>query len=265
MTRRLLAALLAALLALPLLAACGGEESVPIDRSAPQQLPVGELVAVDLPPPFGEGDQLRASFEDGEVTFAATCNTMYGTVSLDGDVLVVDSVGGTEMGCPGAGVEQDEWLVDLFTSRPTLDARDVGFSLEGELADLVLLPPEAAPGDDDLPLEGTRWELTGIEEREGDSVGFLAVPPEVDAWMEIADGQVSFRTGCNGGGGPAEVVGDQIVLGEIAIQLVGCRGGEAEVENRSVRVLMADSAGWSVDGEQLRLTRGDTTLLYTSG
>lgn len=255
--------LLATLLTLLLLAACGGEEPYPIDRPGPQQLPVGELVAVDLPPPFDEGDQLRASFEDGEVSFQATCNTMSGTVALDGDALVVDSLGGTEMGCPGAGFEQDEWLVDFFTSRPTLGTPDVGFSLQSELADLVLLPPEAAPGADDLPLERTDWRLTGIEEADGDSVAMTGVPDGLGARFRIADGELRFSTGCNRGSGEVSIVADTLRIRRGLVSQVGCGVG-AEFEGRQLEVLLQPRLHWVVDTDTLRLTRGDTTLLYSA-
>lgn len=254
--------LLAALLTLPLLAACGGVEPDPIDRPGPQQLPAGDLVAVDLPPPFAEGDQLRASFEDGEVSFQATCNTMSGAVSLAGDILVVDSLGGTEIGCPGAGYEQDKWLVDFFTSRPTLDTRDAGFSLQSELADLVLLPPEAASGDDDQPLEGTRWKLTGLEQTDGDAVSMTPVPP--GAAMRIDGDEITFATGCNNAEGRVEAQGQRLRLSGMGITQRGC-GGSPAVESAQVRVVMSRTLTWSIDTDTLRLTRGDTTLLYRSG
>ena len=257
----------ATLALLPLLAGCGaqGAPQPADDGSGDDTALSGEYVADGLPAPFSEGDVLRVGFGDGEVSFSATCNQMSGTAGWGSGTLDVSSVGGTEMGCPGDGFAQDEWLVDFFTSRPavTVDGTDV--RLASGRTEIWLVPAdELAPGGTgpDVALEGAHWRLTGIEEADGDSVGILVVPNKVEAWVEIDSGQVRFRAGCNAGGGPAEVVDDRLELGEVAIELVGCQGVEAEIERLSVPVLMADSVRWSVTGDELRLTRGDTTLVY---
>lgn len=257
--------LVGTLLLLPLLVGCGSDDAPPVaDGGTDGPTLAGEYVADGLPAPYAEGDVLRVTFREGEVSFSATCNQMSGTADWSGGTLDVSSVGGTEMGCPGDGVAQDEWLVDFFTSRPSLEVDGTDVRLASGDTELWLVPADELAPDPgpDVALEGTRWELSGIEERDGDSVGMLVIPPRVDAWVEVADDDLSFLAGCNHGGGPVEVAGDRLVLGEIAIELVGCSGPEAEIEQRSVRVLMADTVGWAVSGDELRLSRGDTTLVY---
>ena len=259
MTMRLLLPVLALVLA-----GCGSEQ-YPFDPPGPPQLPRGEYVAGDLPAPYRPGDVVRATFDRGSVSFQATCNTMSGNASVDADgVLAVDSVGGTEMGCPGKGLAQDEWLVDFFTSAPVLDRLDVGFSLTGGGTALRFLPPDASPAVDDRPLEGTSWRLTGVEERDGDAVGMTGVPPRTQAWLRIEDGEVRFETGCNSGGGRVTVEADRLLLRRVVVTTAGCLGPGAPLEGPQLDVLMHRRASWSVDGDQLRLSRGGTALLYTA-
>lgn len=252
-----------------LLVACGSEQE-PVDPSGPAALPQGEYVAGDLPAPYGTGDVVTLTLDGATASFRATCNTMSGNASVDTDgVLAVDSVGGTEMGCPGKGFEQDEWLVDFVTARPVLDVLDVGFSLTAGDTTLQFLPPDASPAVDDAPLEGTSWRLTGIERSDGDggadgTVGMTAVPRRTQAWLRIEDGEVRFETGCNSGGGPVRIEADRLRFGEVVITLVGCLGDGARLEAPQVEVLMRRSAGWSVDGDRLRISRGPTALLYTA-
>jgi heat shock protein HslJ len=261
MTMRLLLSVLVLLLA-----ACGGgDDPFPIDLEPPPGLPAGEFVAGDLPAPYGPGDVVRVTFAGRDVTFQATCNTMSGSASAaDDGVLTVRSVGGTEMGCPGQGFEQDEWLVDFFTSRPVLDTLDVGFSLTAGRTTLRFLPPDASPAVDDEPLEGTSWRLTGVEERDGAAVGMTTVPRRTDAWLRIADGELRFETGCSSGGGDVRVEGDRLHLRRVVVTTAGCLGPGAGLEGPQVEVLVRRQAAWAVDGDQLRISRGGTALLYTA-
>lgn len=262
MTMRSLLATLVTGLAL-LLAACGREQ-FPIDPSGPPELPQGEYVAGGLPAPYGPDDVVRVTLDGDTISFQATCNTMSGTASVGGDgVVTVDSVGGTEMGCSGKGFAQDEWLVDFFTARPVLDTLNVGFSLAADATTLQFLPPGASPAVDDAPLEGTFWRLTGIEERDGDAVGMRAVPRRAHAWLRIEDGEVRFDTGCNSGGGRVSIEADRLRLRRVVLTQVGCPDS-ARLEGPQVEVLMNRTASWTVDGGQLRISRGATALLYTA-
>ena len=62
--------LLAALLALPLLVSCGSDASAP-PQDAPDDTdaPAGDYVSDGLPDPFDDGDRLRVTFRDGEISF----------------------------------------------------------------------------------------------------------------------------------------------------------------------------------------------------
>lgn len=260
MTRRLLAALLA----LPALAACGSEEPYPIDHAGPQELPSGDFVAAGLPAPFGAGDLLRATFEDGQVSFQATCNSMSGSVVLKGDVLTVSRVGGTEMGCPGAGHEQDEWLVDFFTSRPTLETLDLGFSLRGELAEVRLLPPEAVAGEDDVPLESVVWQLTGIEETAGGTVSMSPVREGTGASLDITGTRIVLETGCNTASATGYLGDGEVEITEMLVTQRGCPADRRDQERLQLAALDGD-VSWSIDGDQLRLGNDRVVLLYAAG
>ena len=115
-------------LMLSLAAACGSDTATPADDgSEPDRRTGTDYVSNGLPAPFVEGDVLRLTLGEDMISFQATCNIFSGNVEREGDVLHVSNLGGTEMGCPGAGQKQDQWLVDFFSAGPTttMDGTDL--------------------------------------------------------------------------------------------------------------------------------------------
>jgi heat shock protein HslJ len=254
-----------AALVLWLVAACGSDTATPGDAD-PEPTPGirGDYVSDGLPAPFGEGDVLRLTLANGTISFQATCNTMSGNATWDDGSLVVTNVGGTEMGCPGAGFEQDEWLVDFFTSEPAirLDGGDVAIARGEDEIWFVPASEGGAGAGPDVPLDGTVWTLTGIEETDGDSVGIMVIPPKVQAILTIEGDRVAVETGCNTGGGKVTVRDDLLVLRGMGFTLVGCLGVAGEVERGVLRVLDGSVLDWSISGTRLRLANGDRALVF---
>ena len=223
----------------------------------------GDYVATGLPEPFAEDDTLRLTVRDGEISAQATCNTMGGTAEWARGVLEVTDLAGTEMGCPGDGHAQDEWLVDFLTASPAYDVEGDTFTLTRDEDRIRLVPADEAgtpDGSADSPLTGTRWRLTGIEETSGGSVSLQRVDEPRSA-LRIRDGEISFGTTCNFAGGKVKVIGDRLRLGQIMSTLVGCVGERGRIEQDVMRV-MRRWVEWSVAGDELRLTRADLTLVY---
>lgn len=247
--------LLTVFVALPLLVACGSEAAAPGAGDAPK----GDYLSDGLPDPFGEGDSLRVTFGDGEISFQATCNTMSGTAELEDDVLVVSSVGGTEMGCPGAGHEQDEWLVDFFTSRPAIERLDSGFELRGEAGTVRFLRPEAV--DQDVRLQSVLWELTGIEQIADDAVSMTPVRAGSSASLDVTGNRFVLETGCNTASATVVWGEADVEITEMLVTQRGCPADRIDQERLQLAALDGDLT-WSVDGDQLRLGNGRTTLLY---
>lgn len=249
-------------LLLPLLAACGSETATP--RVAPDPGIGGDYVSNGLPAPFEDGDVMRLTLADGTISFQATCNSMSGNATWDEGVLRVDTIGGTEMGCPGAGFDQDEWLVDFFSSEPAvaLDGDDLSITRDEDTIWFVPAEEGGIGADPAVPLEGTTWALTRIEETDGDSVGILGVPAKVEATLVIEGDQISVESGCNTGSGKVTVVDDMLELRDVGFTLMGCLGPEGEVESGVLQVLAEHDVEWSISGTQLRLTNGDHALVY---
>lgn len=254
------------LVALLLLAACGADSAgssrggrVPAEGPA-----VGDFVAAGLPAPFEAGDTLRVTLGDGEISFQATCNMTSGLIDWDDGVLRTSSLGGTEMGCPGPGSEQDEWLVDFFTSSPAFQVGGSGVRLANDDNEIWLVPADEVDEDPDIDaaLEGTDWRLVGIEQTDGVSIGMMGVPRRLNGSLVVRGRELTFETGCNSGRVNVRVQGDRLTLRGVGITRIKCVGIRGDIESAQVPVLMAEQVVWSIDGRELRLTHRDTTLLY---
>ena len=55
---------------------------------------------------------------------------------------------------------------------------------------------------------------------------------------------------------------DSLRLRNVATTLIGCLGERGELANAQGEVLMAAEVAWAITGHELRLTRGNTTLVY---
>lgn len=111
--------LVAAVAAVPLLAACGDDdEATPVDADA---LEGRTFVATEFTPDgIVDGSEIAVTFEDGAVIVMAGCNTQRGGYSIADGVLSVDPMMSTMMACDEALMAQDTSLATFFSSSPSI-------------------------------------------------------------------------------------------------------------------------------------------------
>lgn len=214
------------------------------DGDADYPLVPGTRIAIEF------GDDLRAD---------AGCNHLFGNYRLDGDTLVVEGMGQTEMGCQPPLMAQDEWLIDFLGSRPTVALNGDELVLTSGDTTLSMLNREVA--EPDQPLTEITWTLTSIVA--GDAVS--SVPDGITAtFLFRDDGTLELNSGCNSGGGPFTIDGDKIQFGDIIMTLIGCTGAAAAVEEAVVTLLNSDSATYSIEGSTLTLDAGANGLVFSA-
>lgn len=154
-----------AALALLLLAACGDDDegtTAADDTGGPggsvtlEDLDGSRFASVRV-----EGHRLRdgtrvvLGFDGDRLSANAGCNHLFGTASLAGGTLTVSAMGGTEMGCPGGGNEQDAWLVDLLGQGVSATLADGVLTLTAGQVVIELaeedVPEAPEDGDPDQP------------------------------------------------------------------------------------------------------------------
>jgi len=200
-----------------------------------------------------ENSRITVSFgADGHVGANAGCNSMGGPGRLESGTLVVDDLAITEMACSGGLMEQEAWVADLLTGRPTLRLSGDELTLTGETITMVLLDREIV--DPDRPLAGTLWLVDTVFEGET-AMSTLHPAP---AMLTIDAGEGSFRatTGCVGG----ELRGTATIAGErVTFAVTNDRPclDETNPVDAAVRATLAGVAVAAIEAGHLRLLRPD--------
>lgn len=200
------------------------------------------------PRPLVDGTRIRLSFDGGELRADAGCNSLLGQARLANERLVVDGLGGTEMGCSPELMAQDQWLSGFLGGRPRLQLADDELTLTAGDVRIVLVDREVA--DPDRPLRGTRWELDTIID--GDTAS--SVPAGVRANLQLGRNNASGNNGCNSFSGKLTVSGSSLRMRDVVRTLKGCSGDAAEVERVVHDVLTSNGLTYRIEADRLTLS-----------
>lgn len=221
--------------------------------------------------------QMRLSFANGSISGTGGCNTFSGSGSVtDGELRISGSLASTEMACDPAVMRQDAWFIELLQGTPKVAIDGELLSIVGAISSAVLIDRKAV--EPDLPLQGTRWTLTGIVT--GDAAS--SVPQGVTATIIITGDQLAVDTGCNTGSQKVTVQpGDPIVgedthvepgsagrvsLGPLGLTKMGCTGPDAEVESAITATLTGPVLSYTISGSNVVLNNpSNKTGLTFSG
>ena len=111
----------------------GGEDnangSVPVRGVADLQGAWTAVNYIGAPSPVVPGSSVALTFEGTALRATTGCNTLTGSVRVVDSTLVVDDLGGTEMGCEPALMRQQEWVGEMLQARPRLELSGPTLSL----------------------------------------------------------------------------------------------------------------------------------------
>jgi heat shock protein HslJ len=271
----------AVLVALPLLAlaACGGDDE-PAAGTAPPVSAPGTVAPAPSTTPAGDlaaeldgrtflstavsgqtlvaGSQIRLDVDADHLGVSPGCNSAGGAWSLDGDVLVVGDMAMTEMACePAALMDQDRWVVELLTSRPTLAVDEDTLTVTG--GDVTITFTDREVADPDRPLEDTAWTLESIVT--ADSVSSVPAGTRTPT-LAIAAGRLSVDTGCNTGGADVTVTAIDLTTAGIALTRMACADPAGQDVEAHIVAVLEGTATYSIEADVLTVMRGDQGLQY---
>lgn len=108
-------------------------------------------------------------------------------------------------------------------------------------------------------VEGYRWELTHYAESES----VLAEADEIEAWLQLTNGQLSGYTGCNRLQGAYAWEGDMLVTGPLSTTKRACL--DIHMREQYFLGMLEDQPTASLQGGVLTLTSAQGRLVFSKG
>jgi heat shock protein HslJ len=198
--------------------------------------------------PLVAGTRIRLDFRGSDLGASAGCNSIGGTYRIENGRLVFEGGAMTEMACDPDRDTQDQWLIQLLGSTPTI--RSTGDELVLESGSVVVRLLDRRVVEPDVALTGRVWTVESI--MEGDTVS--SVPAGVAATLTFnADGTLDLAAGCNQGGGRWVAAGAGIRVTDLVLTKKGCDGAAGHLESAVMAVLDAETIAASIEANLLTL------------
>jgi heat shock protein HslJ len=84
---------------------------------------------VGAPAPVVNGSSVVLVFDGGSLRATTGCNALTGAVDVVDSTLVVEGLGGTDMGCAPSLLNQQQWVGEMLQARPRLELSGPTLSL----------------------------------------------------------------------------------------------------------------------------------------
>lgn len=199
--------------------------------------------------------RIRLEFADGGVTATAGCNTLGGSYGLRDGVLEVGELRMTQMGCSDPLAEQDRWLADLLTGRPSAVVAGDELTLTQGTTRIALLDRRVA--NPDRPLVGPEWVVESLISDQTVS----SVPGNARATITFhEDGTMSVQPGCNTGGGRFVAEGTKVTITDVILTRMACVDERGDLEAAVLAVLETGQLDVEIEADSLTLMAGDKGL-----
>lgn len=192
---------------------------------------------------------------DGKISGNASCNSYFGSYTLDGQSITISGVGSTEMACADEKLMQQEaaYLAALQAATGIGLAGDT-LTIDyagGQLRFSKVVPPATSP------LEGTNWQLKSFIN--GDSVSSTVAGSTVTA--VFADGKISGSAGCNQYNAEYTLTDQTLAVSPIVTTRMACEDALMGQEQQFTDAL-GTATGLLIDGNQLRLDYPGGALVF---
>lgn len=183
---------------------------------------------------------------DDRLIADAGCNSMQGSVRVDGGRIEVSDLASTGMGCEQPVMEQDAWLGRLLSSKPSWKLDRDTLTVSSPTTEIVLKDRKVV--EPDLALQGTKWTVDTLVDGEVAS----STPAAASAWLMFDKDTVQVSAGCNSGSGSYSVSGNTLRIDAVATTRKACEPDVMSLENAVLAVLQGE-VSYSIDSDRLTL------------
>jgi heat shock protein HslJ len=217
------------------------------------------VTADGKPYPLAEKTRVRLQFTgDDRLIADAGCNTMQGSVRLDGGKIAVSDLASTGMGCPRPAMDQDAWLSGLLSGTPSWKLDGDTLRVTSSTTEITLTDRKVA--EPDLALQGTKWTVDTII----NGAVASSTPNVATATLTFDQDTVRVLAGCNSGSGKYQVSGNLIRLDAVATTRKACEPDVMTLENAVLGVLHGE-VSYEIDSDRLILKQANGTGLQLRG
>jgi heat shock protein HslJ len=205
------------------------------------------------------GSTIDLTFQDGNMSVWAGCNTLFGPFEVDGTTLAWSSPpAATMMACDPPLAEQDQWLTSLLTTGVTATAGTGTLTLEGDGATIELA---SEPADDLAALLGRTW--TAIGTVSDGAVSRLPVNTRRPRLDVGDDGLARLFTGCRSGRTRVRVVDEKTLeFSNTTVQRGRCTGPAGKTDRAVLALLDGPSDNAELHDHLLVVTQGGRGLFF---
>ena len=213
-----------------------------------------EVTGHDLVP----DTRIRLTFEDGNLSVEAGCNTMFAPYELTADTLAWTAPpAATMMACPDDLTAQDQWLTDLFTEGVGAAADGPTLTLTSDDVTIVLT---RAPDADLQQLFGKTW--SAVATIADGTTSRIPRPVRTPRVVVGQNGLGRLDTGCNTGRTTVTADDTSITFGHPAVTRMRCQEPARTIEQRVLDVVDGRSDYVVFDGSVLIVVKGDHGLVF---
>jgi heat shock protein HslJ len=129
------------------LVACGGsaanEGEVSLEQLNGVQYSSTAISEAGVPRPLASEAPITITFTEDGISANAGCNTLFGSVSISDNTLIVNqAIASSMMMCEEALMNQDEWLTSVLTGSPQVFVNDDGLTLQTPDTTITFQPVE---------------------------------------------------------------------------------------------------------------------------
>jgi heat shock protein HslJ len=201
-------------------------------------------------------DAVTVRFQAGRVHGFSGCNQFMGSYAMEGERLVLGTLGGTMRACLEPAMSVEEAFLRSFSG---------ALRVAGAGDELILTPVDGGERlrferEVPLPLEGTQWEVTGYNNGRQ-----AVVSPQTGTRLTVTfrDGQVSGSSGCNRFHGPVTVEENRLTIHPLATTRKAC--DEALMaQERAFLAALESATTWDIARGMLDVHRADGERALTA-